>query len=175
MRPGLGWPGSGGWGPGPPAHVGAAAKLRGSWVLGDCPGKQEEGARPGWGGPQGAPFVPPTQDLLALFPADGALEAPHSRSQPWPLSGTGGLFVGLSLELGFGPCWPRTCQAVLAWNRCGLPRPAQLASFQGEQRPGAGETALAEAGGLWLPESAPRCAQAGKGPVPACSRREAGA
>ena len=66
----------GAWGPGTPARVGATAKLREAGSLGNC--KESKKGVPGQAGgtPRALPFVPLTQDLLALFDRRGTGDSP---------------------------------------------------------------------------------------------------
>lgn len=85
----------GGWGPGTPAHVGAAAKLRAAGSLENCQESKKRVLGRAGGTPRALPFVPPTQDLLALFDRRGTGGSPFKVTALASERHRSGLFVGL--------------------------------------------------------------------------------
>lgn len=85
----------GAWGPGTPARVGATAKLREAGSLGNC--KESKKWVPGQAGgtPRALPFVPLTQDLLALFDRRGTGDSPFKVTALASEQRRTGLFLGL--------------------------------------------------------------------------------
>ena len=127
----------GAWGPGTPARVGATAKLREAGSLGNC--KESKKGVPGQAGgtPRALPFVPLTQDLLALFDRRGTGDSPFKVTALASEQHRTGLFLGLDPRAGvLVPAGPELARL---WSPgTGVACPAGLASFQGERGRGGG-------------------------------------